>query len=102
MVSDKDLPRGGTIRQLRDLTRARTAITRWRAREAQRLEKLLEDSGINRSAVASDILGVSGPAMLDALIAGDRDPVALADLAKRRLRSTASAHSRPSPGGSAA
>lgn len=74
------------IRQLRDLTRARTAITRERAREAQRLEKLLEDSGIKLSAVASDILGVSGRAMLAALIAGDRDPVVLADLAKRRLR----------------
>lgn len=74
------------IRQLRDLTRARTAITRERAREAQRLEKLLEDSGIKLSAVASDILGVSGRAMLEALIAGDRDPAALADLAKRRLR----------------
>ncbi len=74
------------IRQLRDLTRARTAITRERAREAQRLEKLLEDSGIKLSAVASDILGVSGRLMLDSLIAGDRDPEALADLAKRRLR----------------
>ena len=74
------------IRQLRDLTRARTAITRERAREAQRLEKLLEDAGIKLSAVASDILGVSGRAMLDALIAGDRDPAVLADLAKRRLR----------------
>jgi len=74
------------IRQLRDLTRARTAITRERAREAQRLEKLLEDSGIKLSAVASDILGVSGRLMLDALIAGDRDSVVLADLAKRRLR----------------
>ena len=75
------------IRQLRDLTRARTAITRERGREAQRLEKLLEDAGIKLSAVASDVLGVSGRAMLDALIAGDRDPGALADLAKRRLRS---------------
>lgn len=74
------------IRQLRDLTRARTAITRERAREAQRLEKLLEDSGIKLSAVASDILGVSGRLMLNALIAGDHDPVVLADLAKRRLR----------------
>lgn len=74
------------IRQLRDLTRARTAITRERAREAQRLEKLLEDAGIKLSAVASDILGVSGRAMLEALIDGDRDPSALADLAKRRLR----------------
>jgi transposase len=75
------------IRQLRDLSRARTAITRERARQAQRLEKLLEDAGIKLSAVASDILGVSGRAMLEALIAGDRDPAALADLAKRRLRS---------------
>jgi transposase len=46
----------------------------------------LEDAGIKLSAVASDILGVSGRAMLEALIAGDRDPAALADLAKRRLR----------------
>ena len=75
------------IRRLRDLTRARTAITRERGREAQRLEKLLEDAGIKLSAVASDILGVSGRAMLEALIAGDRDAVGLAELAKRRLRS---------------
>ena len=83
----------GPIRQLRDLTRARTAITRERGREAQRLEKLLEDAGIKLSAVASDILGVSGRLMLEALIAGGNDPAAvadpatLADLAKRRLRS---------------
>lgn len=74
------------IRQLRDLTRARTAITRERGREVQRLEKLLEDAGIKLSSVASDILGVSGRAMLEALIAGQRDPDVLADLAKRRLR----------------
>ncbi len=75
------------IRHLRDLTRARTAITRERSREVQRLEKLLEDAGIKLSAVASDILGVSGRAMLESLIAGNNDPAALADLAKRRLRS---------------
>ena len=75
------------IGQLRDLTRARTAITRERSREVQRLEKLLEDAGIKLSAVGSDILGVSGRAMLESLIAGNRDPAALADLAKRRLRS---------------
>jgi transposase len=62
-------------RQLRDLTRARTAITR----EVQRLEKLLEDVGIQLSAVASDIMGVSGRAMLEALIAGESDPAAMAD-----------------------
>lgn len=75
------------IRHLRDLTRSRTAITRERGREVQRLEKLLEDAGIKLSAVASDITGVSGRLMLAALIEGERNPVVLADLAKRRLRS---------------
>src|SRR5665811_1212277 len=74
------------IRQLRDLTRTRTAVTRERARELQRMERLLEDSGIKLSSVASDITGASGRAMLEALIAGQRDPAVLADLAKRRLR----------------
>jgi transposase len=75
------------IRHLRDLTRTRTAITRERAREVQRLEKLLEDSGIKLSSVATDIMGVSGRAMLESLIDGQRDPAQLAELAKRRLRS---------------
>jgi transposase len=75
------------IRELRDLTRTRTALTRERAREVQRLEKLLEDAGIKLSAVASDIVGVSGRAMLEALVTGQRDPTALAELAKRRMRS---------------
>ncbi len=77
------------IRQLRDLTRARTVITRERTREVQRLEKLLEDAGIKLSSVASDITGVSGRLMLQALIdtGGAIDPAGVADLAKRRLRS---------------
>ncbi|MGH3500188.1 MAG: IS110 family transposase [Nocardioidaceae bacterium] len=75
------------IRELRDLTRTRTAITRERSREAQRLEKLLEDAGIKLSSVATDITGVSGRAMLQALVEGQRDPAELADLAVRRLRS---------------
>ncbi len=75
------------IRQLRDLTRTRTTITRERAREIQRLEKLLEDAGIKLSSVATDISGVSGRLMLEALIGGQRDPAELAGLAKRRLRS---------------
>ena len=70
------------IRELRDLTRTRTAITRERSREVQRLEKLLEDAGIKLSSVATDIVGVSGRAMLEALVAGERDPAVLADLAK--------------------
>jgi len=75
------------IRELRDLTRTRTTVVRERAREIQRLEKLLEDAGIKLSSVASEITGVSGRAMLEALIEGQRDPVVLADLSKRRLRS---------------
>jgi len=75
------------IRALRDLTRTRTTLVRERAREIQRLEKLLEDSGVKLSSVATQITGISGRAMLDALVAGERGPDVLADLAKRRLRS---------------
>jgi transposase len=75
------------IRRLRDLTRARTAITDERSREIQRLEKMLEDSGIKLSSVATDITGVSGRAMLEALIGGQDSPAVLADLAQRRMRS---------------
>jgi transposase len=74
------------IRELRDLTRTRTAITRERTREAQRLEKVLEDAGIKLSVVATDITGTSGRAILSALVAGERDPAVLADLSVRRLR----------------
>jgi transposase len=74
------------IRELRDLTRARSAVVRERGREYQRLEKLLEDAGIKLTSVATDISGISGRAMLEALIAGQRDPAAFADLAKSRLR----------------
>ena len=75
------------IRELRDLTRARTALTHDRARQVQRIEKVLEDAGIKLSSVATDIMGVSGRAMLEALIAGQTAPAAMADLAKRRMRS---------------
>ncbi len=75
------------IRELRDLTRARTVITRERTREIQRLEKFLEDACIKLSSVASDITGVSGRLMLKALIEGQQDPVVLANLAQRRMRS---------------
>ena len=74
------------VRELRDLTRARTQLTRERGQIVQRLEKLLEDTGIKLSAVASDIMGVSGRAMLEALVSGEREPQTLAELAKRKLR----------------
>ena len=60
---------------------------RQRAQEIQRLDRLLEDAGIKLSSVAADISGVSGRAMLEALIGGQRDPAELAELAKRRMRS---------------
>lgn len=74
------------IRQLRDLTRTRVEFVRERARQIQRIEKVLEDAGIKLTSVASHLNGVSGRAMLDALVAGERDPQVLAQLAKNRLR----------------
>lgn len=74
------------IRELRDLTRYRKRLIQARGQEAQRIGKTLEDAGIRLDSVASDILGVSGRAMLDALIAGERDPAVLAELARGRLR----------------
>ncbi len=74
------------IRQLRDLTRYRVDLVGERNREKNRVEKLLEDAQIKLSVVASDIFGVSGRAMLDALIAGQRDPTVLAQLARTRMR----------------
>lgn len=74
------------IRDLRDLTRYRKALIRERASEVNRLHKVLEDAGVKLSSVASDIMGVSGRAMLEALVAGTNDPEALAELAKARLR----------------
>ena len=76
------------IRTLRQLTRYRKAQIKERQREAQRLHKALEDTGIKLDCVATDILGVSGRAMLDALVQGTTDPVVLADLARGKLRRT--------------
>ena len=74
------------IRRLRDYTRLRADLTAERSRHKQRLEKLLEDALIKLSTVATDIFGVSGRAMLEALIAGQQDPRVLAELARGRLR----------------
>ena len=74
------------IRQLRDLTRYRIDLIGARTAEKNRVEKLLEDACIKLSVVASDIFGVSGRAMMSALIAGERDPRVLAQLARARMR----------------
>ena len=74
------------IRELRDLTRYRKAQIDERGREAQRLDKVLQDAGVKLSSVATDVLGKSGRDMLDALVSGTRDPEALAELARGKLR----------------
>ena len=74
------------IRRLRDFTRYRRSLVRDRSREKQRVEKLLEDAQIKLGSVISDIFGVSGRAMLDALAGGQRDPRVLADLARASMR----------------
>jgi transposase len=74
------------IRQLRDVTRCRADLVAARTAEKQRAEKLLEDAQIKLSVVVSDIFGVSGRQMLAALIAGQRDPTALAQLARGVMR----------------
>ncbi len=73
------------IRALRDYTRLRTELVEERSRHKQRLEKLLEAALVKLSSVATDLLGVSSRAMIEALIAGERDPKALADLARGKL-----------------
>ena len=74
------------IRQLRDLTRYRRSLIRERTREKQRVEKLLEDAQIKLSSVIADIFGVSGRQMLEALIAGQRSPTLLAQMAQGTMR----------------
>ena len=75
------------VRELRDLTRYRVDLLAVRTAEKQRVEKLLEDALIKLSVVVSDVFGVSGRAMLAALIAGERDAAVLAELARGSMRS---------------
>jgi transposase len=74
------------IRQLRDLCRYRKKLVQAHTAECQRIHKTLEDAGVKLDSVAADVLGVSGRAMLAALVAGERDPVVLAALARGKLR----------------
>lgn len=73
-------------RELRDLTRHRAQLTSERTRISNRIQKVLEDANVKLGSVASDVLGVSGRLMLQAIIAGENNPEKVADLAKRRLR----------------
>ena len=74
------------IRKLRDLTRYRADLAAARTAEKNRVEKLLEDAQIKVPVVVSDIFGVSGRDMLAALVAGERNPTVLAQLARRTMR----------------
>ena len=74
------------LRELRDLTRQRAQLVSARTAVSNRIQKVLEDANIKLSSVASDVLGVSGRAMIAALIEGESDPEQLAELARRRLR----------------
>jgi transposase len=73
-------------REVRDLTRSRTTMVAERARIINRLQKTLEDTNLKLASVVTNILGKSARAMLDALLAGETDPVVLANLAQGRLR----------------
>ena len=74
------------IRELRDITRYRVQQTRERSREVNRLHKVLEDTGLKVTSVLTDVMGVSGRAMITALVHGTTDPEVLADLARGQLR----------------
>jgi transposase len=77
------------IRQLREITRYRRQLIEERSREVQRLQKLLEDANVKLASVATQVLGVTGRMILDALCAGERDPDVLAGMAKGRLKDKA-------------
>ncbi|HKV58098.1 MAG TPA: IS110 family transposase [Ktedonobacteraceae bacterium] len=74
------------IRELRDLVRARKTLVQQRAQAILRVQKVLETANIKLSSVACDVLGTSGRAMLDAMLAGVTDAATLAELARKRLR----------------
>src|SRR5207249_2595083 len=74
------------LRQLRDLTRGRAQLVGERTRTANRIHKVLEDANIKLGAVATDVLGVSGRRMIQAMVAGETDANVLAELAQKQLR----------------
>ena len=89
------------IRELRDLTRQRRTLVGERSSAVKRIQKVLEDCNIKPSSVATDVMGASGRDMIQALIAGEQDPLKLATLARGRLqgkaRVTAAGAPRPRP-----
>jgi hypothetical protein len=84
LIRPSFIPPAG-IRELRDLTRHRKSVIRDRVKTANRIHKLVESANVKLGNVVTDILGVSGRAMLTAMAAGESDPVVLARLAKGAL-----------------
>ena len=78
--------------ELRGLLRTRKQLVREQVGHTQRIQKTLEDASIKLDSLISDIVGVSGRRMIEALVAGESDPAALASLAHRRLRASGRAH----------
>lgn len=76
------------IQELRDLTRTRTQLVRERSQHVQRIQKVLEDANVKLSSVVSDLLGVSGRAILEAIVRGESEPTRLAALAHARLKAS--------------
>jgi hypothetical protein len=76
------------IQQLCSLLRARKQLTREQTRQVQRIQKTLEEANIKLDTVISDIMGVSGRRMIEAMIEGVRNPFKLADLADRRIKAS--------------
>src|ERR1043166_584550 len=74
------------IQELRDLTRSRTSLKQEQVRIGNRIRKVLEDANVKLSSVMSDVMGVSGQAMLRAMVRGESDPDGLPGLARKRLR----------------
>src|SRR5262249_56248597 len=87
------------IRDLRDLTRYRRQLVNTHSAEVNRLQKVLEDANIKLASVATDVMGVSGRAILRALLAGGGSPEALTDPAKGRPRKKKQDPQTPFPGG---
>src|SRR5438034_4459891 len=79
------------VQELRTLTRTRKQLVRERAQHVQRIQKLLEDANLKLASVVSDVMGKSGRAILDALVAGETDPAKLLALTDPRLRASPSA-----------
>ena len=82
-------------RDLRDLTRYRTTLVQERSRQVNRVQGVLERANIKLASVATDIMGLSGRAILRALIEGRADPTTMAELARGRMRRRSPSWSRP-------